>query len=365
MPGVLDVRGRRFRLAAAAGLLFALGAVAGCTGTSAPVPQWQAVKSVKTDETGQFTAVVATGKMTGWAFDGLGLAAKATAWQETGGTWAAVPFPSVAGEEVIAAGADSPRDVWAFTENVSGSARVLRWNGTAWSAVRSFPEAIGGATVLSGNDVWVYGQVAQPGEPALGVWHYDGTAWTRVSSTFQGGSALSARDVWAFSGGFVDHWNGARWSATSVRSLLPPDNPGGLNSPAVTGILALSDSDVYALGNGNAQDEGGPLVILHYNGSSWSKLVSGQYGNGPAAQLSQDGAGGLWLPMEGSVGGTTYLLHYANGALDTASLPVSAPKITIGAVTRIPGTTELLAGGFTHAAGNRGTSVVAVLLRYS
>ena len=68
--------------------------------------------------------------------------------------------------------------------------------------------------------------------------------------------------------------------------------------------------------------------------------------------------------MDGPVGGTSFLVHYAAGTLTKATLPVSAPQITIGAVGRIPGTAAQLAGGFTHKAGDRGTGAVAVLLRY-
>src|SRR5580698_3264078 len=121
MSRVISVRGRGLMAAAAAvgaGVL-ALVAVAGTAATAgasarpAAAPKWHVVKTVKTDFSGQFTAVVATGKTTGWAFDGNGESGvKATAWREKGTTWTKVPFPSVANEEVVAAGADSPNDVW-------------------------------------------------------------------------------------------------------------------------------------------------------------------------------------------------------------------------------------------------------------
>ncbi|HEY0935484.1 MAG TPA: hypothetical protein VGD91_17280 [Trebonia sp.] len=350
---------------AAAGLL-ALAVPAAASGAQpAAGPAWRVVKTVKTDDSGQFTALAVTGKTTAWAFDGLGFTSRATAWRENGSTWTKTTFPSLSGEEVVAAGAAAPKNVWAFTRNLSGASRVLRWNGSAWSAVKTFPHAIAGATVVSGHDVWVYGQAAVPGEPALGTWFYNGTKWTRVSPSFQGGSALSDKNVWAFSGTSLEHWTGARWVATPVKSLLPARNPRGLNDPAVTGVLALSAGNVYAFGNGDAEDEGGPLVVLHYNGSAWSKVASGQFGSGPEPQVSSDGKGGLWLPMDGGAGGTSCLVHYANGKLARAALPVSAPAITVGAVARVPGTAQQLAGGFTHAAGNRGLKVAAVLLRYS
>jgi hypothetical protein len=378
MTRVFSVRGYGWLAAAAAvgaGVL-ALAAVAGtpavagaesATGARpAAAPKWHIVKSVKTDFSGQFSAVVATGKTTGWAFDGNGESpSRATAWRKSGTTWTRVAFPSVANEEVVAAGADSPSDVWAFTRSFTGRSRVLRWNGSRWAPVKSFAAPIGDATVLSSHAVWVYGWPPVTGTPTLGVWFYNGKTWTHVSKTIAGGSALSNKNVWGYTATSVQHWNGVKWTATSVKKLLPAIDPHGLNHPSVAGILALSASNVYALGSGDAQDEGGPLVVLHFNGRGWTKVAAGQFGSGPGPQISSDGAGGLWLPMDGPVGGTSFLVHYAAGKLTKATLPVSAPKITIEAVGRIPGTAAQLAGGFEHAPGDRGTGVVAVLLQYS
>jgi hypothetical protein len=323
------------------------------------------VKQVKTDFSGAFTAVAATGKTTGWAFDGQGYTSPPAAYRLSGGKWRREPFPSRKNEQVITASATSPRDVWAFTQGLSGPSRVLHFDGKGWSVVRTFTNAIADATVLSVNDVWVYGDPAVPHFLAsLGVWHYNGSTWRQVSKTIQGGSALSATDAWGFNGVDVEHWNGNRWTATSVKALLPPAAPGGLNDPKVVGVLALSPSSVYAIGNGTAQDEGGPVVVLHYDGLRWTKLATGGFGYGPAPEISSDGRGGLWLPMNGPVGGTSHLVHYAAGRLTTATLPVPAPKITIVSVAHVPGTTRQFAGGYTHASGDRGTNVVAVLLTY-
>jgi hypothetical protein len=354
-------------MAGVAGLL-AAGGVTAASATAAPpvaAPHWHVAKSVKTDVNGQFTAVVATGKSAAWAFDGLGFTAHATAWRLAGKTWSKVAFPSKAGEGVITAGASSPSDVWAFTDISGAGSRVLRWNGAKWSIVKTFPAQIGDASVVAGNDVWVFGFAAAPLQPALGVWHYNGHTWTRVSKNIQGGSALSATSVWGFSGTAVEHWNGHKWASTSVQRLLPAKMKNGLNDPSVTGILALSAKNVYAIGNGNLQDEGGPVVVLHYNGSKWAKVAQGSFGFGPFPEFSSDGSGGLWLPMDGSFGGTSFLVHYAGGKLTKATLPVSAPTITVNSVARVPGTTQQFAGGYTHADDDRGTKVVGVILQYS
>jgi hypothetical protein len=356
--------GRR-ATAAAASITTALAitgaASAWALAATSPGLSWHFVKHVHSGGNGDFTAVVAVGKTGGWAFNGV---SKPAAWKRSGGSWTQVSFPGRSGEEVVAAGASSASNVWAFTGGGSGS-RALRWNGSGWSAARSFAGQIGGAAVISKTDVWVFGEPVFPGS-GMGAWHYNGRAWAKVSSGhgLEGGSALSASSIWAFDGTKVAHWNGRTWTRTSVASLLPPKTE--LNDPAVVGIDAQSKNSVYAVGSGNLEDEGGPTVILHYNGHSWAKVAQGSFGVGtsPLQQVASDGNGGLWLPMPAVGAERSYLVHYAAGRLTAAALPTGPRKINVESIAHIPGTAQLLAGGFTHASDNPGANVVAVLLQY-
>ena len=54
--------------------------VANASALPAAAPHWHIVKSVKTGLTGDFTAVVATRKTTGWAFDGYAASSGPAAW---------------------------------------------------------------------------------------------------------------------------------------------------------------------------------------------------------------------------------------------------------------------------------------------
>jgi len=342
--------------------------VAGCAPAQASpqpaAPAWRIVKHVHTGPESAFTSVIAVGRNGGWAFDRGSGNAGPTAWRRSGSTWVQVPFPGQSFEWVVAAGATSPDDVWAFTLG-SDRSRALHWDGRAWTVRQTFAQGIAGAAVIGPADVWVFGQPFFPG-PGLGAWHYDGRTWTRVASghNLEGGSALSANDVWAFDTTHVAHWNGVTWSRTSVASLLPAKQQ--LNGPAVTGILALSPDNVYATGNGNLEDEGGPIVLLHWDGSRWSKVAEATFGFGtmPRQQMSSDGHGGLWLPMLGFDGQKSYLLHYSGGRLTPAALPGGPTRTDVDSVALIPGTTSALAGGDTHAANSPGVHVTAVLLQY-
>jgi hypothetical protein len=354
-------RRRMARLAAvgAAAALAVAGAASAMAATSAS-PSWHIVKRVHSGDTGVFTAVVAVGKTGGWAFNGV---EGPTAWERSGSSWTRVAFPGRSDETVVAAGASSARNVWAFTDTGTTS-RALRWNGTSWSAQRSFGNEIGGAVVLSPSDVWVFGVPFVPGG-GLGAWHYNGHTWAKVASGhgLQGGSGVSAADIWAFTGTKVAHWNGHTWARTSVASLLPAKQQ--LNDPAVVGIVALSRNDVYAIGSGNLEDEGGPTVILHYNGHTWRKVAQGNFGIGtsPLQQAAPDGHGGLWIPMPG-FDRPSYLVHYLDGRLTKAVVPVGPRRIDVVSVAHVPGTAQMLGGGFTHAVNNPGANVVAVIVQY-
>jgi hypothetical protein len=351
--------GKTLSVAAVAGLI-ALGG-AGIASAATPAAGWHIIKSVKTGTTGDFGTVVATGKTTGWAFDQT--ASGPVAWARTGtSTWKTVAFPAKSDETIASAVAASPSDVWAFADTSTAS-RALHWNGHTWSVMKTFAAPVANASIAAANDLWVFGNGYAPN---LGVWHYDGRTWTRVSTNLTGGSALSASDVWGFSGTNVDHWNGHKWTSTSVKNLLPPVQA-NLNDPGVYSVLALSADNVYAVGNGRQEDAGGPIVVLHYNGHTWTRVADGANNDYDAgyggSQLATDGSGGLWIPTWGEGGTESYLLHYSNGKLTAAKLPVNAGSIEVQSVSHVPGTSETLTGGFTHTPYQPTGNQVAVILQ--
>jgi hypothetical protein len=371
----------RWRLAggliAAAGLsvLAAAGAsvaIAAPARTAAPAPSWKIVKSVKTGMAGDFSTVVAASSTSGWAFDGSGVGSPApVAYRHTGGNWSSWTkfsgFPGVKGEEIVASAATSANDVWAVSQVNDASSRVFYWNGHTWTVVKTFKNLAGGLAVLGPKDVWVFGdQEAFPTSKNIGAVHYNGSGWSQVPSgkDLAGGSAVSHTDVWAFHGPSVYQWTGSRWHGTSVASLLPTKKQ--LNGPQVTGILALGKDNVYAIGNGSQEDEGGPTVVLHYNGSKWARVATpGNFGFGtlPNQSVSSDGGSGLWLPQPGADGAKSYIVHYAGSALKAAPLPVSSQAIRVFSVARIPGTAWQVASGYTFNTTTFAST--AVILVYS
>lgn len=324
---------------------------AGATAKAATVrtPAWHTILSVPNGKkTNLVDTVVAAGKTSGWAFLNDG-----TAYERTGATtWKKVAFPGSDGV-VNAAASSSPSDVWAayLTRNGQGT-QLYHWNGRTWTRAKSFPHggSLTGISVLGPNDVWAFGGVGSTGTD--GVFHFNGRTWTEVSATLHGGSALSDKSVWAYNGTQVEFFNGQWWTAVNVVKLLPP-------ASNLTGVIALAPNNIYATGATFAASHGTGLVVLRYNGRTWSKsaAAAGVY-NAAGQQFASDGTGGLWAVAEtpgASVenpASSLRLLHYHAGRLTAVTVPATA----ITSVSRIPGTAEELVGGEMY--GKMGTSVV-------
>jgi hypothetical protein len=340
-------------------------AIAGATAGSAAAAQasvtpasgsaWKIVKQVHAGPFGQFTAVATLGRSAGWAFQGE---ARPAAWKRNGSSWSKVAFPGQNGQDIVAAGATSASNAWAFGQN----GQAVHWNGRSWSTQHTFGGLVSSAVVAGPSNVWVFGLTGVPG--ALGTWHYNGHGWAKVGSGagLAGGSAAGTND-WAFGGTNVARWNGRTWVKTSVKRLLPAHQQ--LNGPAVTSLFVQSKSSIWAVGDGNREDEGGPVVVLHYNGHRWAKVGSaGTGGYQTFPSLAPDGHNGLWIPLGTPAGGTiASFMHYSSGHLTVTSLPVASDKIDLQAVAGIPGTAGAIAVGFTHSASNLGSAVVGVILQ--
>ena len=364
----VPARGRHRRTPVAAAAVAAAAACALAVPVSASATQaqpaaaasWKVIKYVHGGGGPQFTAITATSKSSAWAFEAFAASsAKPVAWQLSGSTWSKVSFPGRHGEQVAVAGSSSASNVWAIT--VAGSrSRALRWNGSAWASTGSLRTDADSVAVISRSDVWVFGAPDVPSH--AGAWHYNGHTWSRVASGhgLTAGSALGHRSVWAVGGKSVAHWNGHAWARTSVASLLPANTT--LSRSSLVSIYARSSRNVWAVGTGGRQDEGGPTVLLHYNGHVWSHVATALSGN--PAQVAPDGSGGLWIPVPSQDGIPFQMLRYSHGHLLPATLPVSGRRLDVLAVAAIPHTNETFGAGFRHRTDNLGLGNIAAILEY-
>jgi hypothetical protein len=296
---------------------------------AATPPAWRVIDSITSSpyHPDAFTAVVATGKTSGYAFQYTPTGE--VAYQRTGATtWKRVWFPG--NVRVSVAEATSPTDVWAFG---NGAAELT---GGTWKTVKTFTAGIASATVLSSKDVWLFGTDDKSGATKLGVYHYNGHTWTRVSAALGAGYAVSDHDVWASAINGVENYNGHKWTATSLASLLPAKDK---NDEIVDGIIALSARNVYALDSDFAVGrETAALYVLHYNGHTWSKVAE-NYGFS-LKSLSPDGKGGFYFTAFQHDGGNPALLHYYDGKLTDVPQFTSNPTTSVYDVTHIPGSTQ-------------------------
>lgn len=352
----------RFRLATAMAASLILGGVLmGSAPASSVVPapaKWRVAASYGATGGMAFTAVTADSATSAWAFSkpNLPISAKPTAWRLTGSVWARQVFPGLPGELVYVAASSGPSNVWAFTSRN----RVLRWNGVRWMGMAKFSGEGGmlsGAVVLSPDDVWVFGASS-----GVGDWHFNGARWQHSGSlALVGAGAISQNDIWAFGGTTVANWNGRVWAPDSVTSLLPGNTQ--LCHSRVTAIDAESPRNVWAAATGGCQDFQGPFVLLHFNGSAWSRAAI-DLQMGSAQTVTSDGHGGIWIPVRTGSPAASSMLHFLGGRLSSAKLPYDPERLGLSDASAGHDSVTAFAVGFYTASDRNGSTMRAVILRF-
>ena len=335
-----------------------LGQAAPAAAAPSTASSWHVVKAVSGSDFPEFSAVASWSSAGAWAFTSAGSNTEPHAYQQDGSTWVRRSFPGEVGESVSSATASSASNVWVFTVTSASKERVLRYNGHTWSVVPTSGKLINSGLALSSSDVWVFGSTFGP---STGTVHYNGHSWTRYGSGagLFGGSALSPDSIWAYGTHQVGHWNGDRWTTTSVASLLSTGcgNPGFL-----TGIHAISAEDVVAVGAGGCSENGGPLVLLRYNGVNWERLRLSKTIAANAVTVIGDGAFGVWIPVISGAPPASSMYHLTGHTLARVSLPVSTQHLDVESAAIGAGTTRALAVGLIRTTGD--TKSTAVILRY-
>jgi len=132
--------------------------------------------------------------------------------------------------------------------------------------------------VFGRNNAWAVGEIYlndSTGKPDMAnpynAAHWDGSKWElkRIQSIICGSSTnivsqlytifgFTSNDIWYSDGGEMIHWNGQTYNNDCSMN--------GILTGAIKKIYAVSPQDVYVVGNSGA--------IVHYNGSSWTKMTS-------------------------------------------------------------------------------------------
>ena len=151
-------------------------------------------------------------------------------------------------------------DVWAVGE----AGKILKWNGSAWTAVTSNTDAVlNDVWTLSAQEAWAVGDGGV-------ILRYLNGQWGEVTS----GVATDLNGIWAFATdmaiavgdeGVIRHWDGSGWTERTSGVAE--------NLYAVWGTGA---DNAWAVGRAPSEGNG---VLLYWNGTNWTSQSSGVAGS--------------------------------------------------------------------------------------
>ncbi len=139
--------------------------------------------------------------------------------------------------------------------------------------------------IIDENDIWAVGEIhtaetdrwnedSTKWIPPYNAAHWDGEKWAlvHISPEFRGNKitpeiegvfAFSTNDIWFCAGGAPVHWNGVNYTMYHLWDM----GVLGQTDGGVIKIWGSSSSDIYFVGRTG--------TIVHYNGTSWTKIESG------------------------------------------------------------------------------------------
>jgi hypothetical protein len=258
---------------------------------------WQVVAS-PTDP-GQYTELLGVSAIApndAWAVGQVGAGTFSVHWDGTEWTTVSTPTPGGYASLKSVSGVASD-DVWAVGDGIEGTL-TLHWNGSQWEIIPSPTPSelfndLNSVVALAADDVWAVGYYAHGGDWRTLTIHWDGVAWSQVTSpspdpslnVFNGvDGEASSGEVWAVGRGMgtlVSQWNSASWEVVPSANLGTADNE--LNS-----LDAIAPNDIWAVGVA-----GDDPLSEHWDGNSWSivptpDLIEDGTLNGVAAVASDD-----------------------------------------------------------------------------
>jgi hypothetical protein len=206
----------------------------------------------------------------------------------------------------------------------SGRPVAVRWNGRSWRPSplpAGLSDSIGAASAASASDVWA---VTHFGGQVL---RWNGTRWSlakRLSGAGQltGVTALSASDVWVFGGGGsigglgTWHFNGRVW-----RHLT-----GGASGLEIGS--AVSASDIWAIGGQVSPYS----AIVHFNGRSWSPVTAKALSGLQFTDIRAFGRNDVWASAiaAGRIS-PAWLVHFNGARWTRVKLPWTVDPVSVAA----------------------------------
>jgi hypothetical protein len=216
----------------------------------------------------------------------------------TGQEWKESRLPDLNPQtQLYTISARSANDIWAVGSLYDPGRKregvvTLHYNGVDWQVVPTrtgnYSDALYGVVAIAPNDAWAVGYIGGGGAITM---HWNGTEWGANNPPSRNGrqyvlsavTATAANDVWAVGYSrahqanskptlLINHWNGSFWTESKL------DNPSEEGS-VLFGVAAASPTDIWAVGYFVASGQRRTL-LMHYDGANWSKVSTGDAGEG-------------------------------------------------------------------------------------
>jgi hypothetical protein len=202
----------------------------------------------------------------------------------------------VAQDWLSAISARSPRDIWAIgrTLGAQSGPYVLHFDGETWSIIAQplsdkYDPFLVAVAPVSATDVWVVGYAYHyPLGDRTFVAHWNGAHWIHTPIPQPGGTgelagvtAIGPHNVWAVGwfhpeiGGqdgpeqrnLVLHWNGTAWTRVSTPTPGLPQGGGSLAS-----VTSTSTGSVWAIGDRFDSASNRRHYLLHRQAGGWRRI---------------------------------------------------------------------------------------------
>lgn len=275
-----------------------------------------------------------------------------------GASWSITSSPNSGKGDTILSGvaAITATDAWAVGYSTNG-ALVLHYNGRNWR-VFSAPVAcqLNAVTAVSATNVWAVGTMS--GRACAE--HFDGNDWDLVQMPVSGTAdntllsvtAISAADVWAVGsyclgngcdrgGGIFQamilHFDGSRWS------IAASPQPGTLANH-LNAVIAISATDVWAVGSDSSNPQVSTPMILRFDGNSWFQ-VAGPDVKGSGSLSGITGVSPTDITAIGSTrtsaasGDQTLITHFDGNTWSVVSSPSPGVDNALNGIAHVAGAT--------------------------
>lgn len=315
---------------------------------------WRMYKTLPSSGTFWNTAASSWGNA--WAVGTGRTSGTPLAWRWNGHKWAQVAMPSgtTGLSEVSTSGVHNTLFL-----STGANRRLIKWNNGKWTvATAAHSKGVYHVAAAGARQIWGAGDGFMR--------HYDGAKWhdsaLPAGVTIADISVNHYNDVWAVGYKKVDdntdrpfamHWNGSSWHTTSVPNYTVPN--ADQNDVTLDSVAFLGGDDVYASGNVNTGERVDKPILVHWNGTKWSKVTLPSTVKSPYASVGVTpvGGGGIWYGWA-----NRHILRRASSGHWTDYTLPSKSGPAVEAIAHIPGSKTSLAVGVTT--GSTGHPFIAL-----